>query len=275
MEKKLKSQECDGATDGITRRDILKGALVLGTSAAVGGVALNLAQPKTAIAATRIPNIKACVFDSYGTLFDFNSAVAKNRERVGEIADKVSALWRTKQIDYTWLRSLMGKYKDFWTCTSDALDYVFEVYGVTDMKLREDLLKAYLELSTFPEIPDTLKELKKRGFSVNILSNGTPHMLRSAVKSSGLEPIMDKIMSVDQIKIFKPDPRVYKIAVDTLKLEKHQIAFMSTNPWDAIGAAYFGFKVVWVNRSGAKRERLGIQPAAEIKTMAELPDLLA
>ena len=270
MEKEKKDKECNAVTEGITRRDVFKGALALGATAVVSG----LAQPASVAAAPKFTNIKACVFDAYGTLFDFNSAVAKNRERVGDIADKVSALWRTKQIDYTWLRSLMRQYKDFWSVTSDALDYTLEVYGVQDTKLRTDLLNAYLELSTFPEIPAALRELKKRGYSVSILSNGNPFMLKSAVKSSGLEPVMDNIMSVDQVKIYKPDLRVYQIAVDTLKLKEHQILFMSTNPWDAVGAANFGFKVVWVNRSSAKPERLGVQPDAVIKTMDELPGLL-
>ena len=269
-----KDADYNAEANGVNRRDLLKGALALGATAAVGGLSLNLSRPGSAAAASQFSSVKACVFDAYGTLFDFNSAIARNRARVGEVADKVSDLWRTKQIDYTWLRSLMRQYKDFWSCTSDALDYTLEVYGVKDKKLREDLLNAYLELDAFSDVPGALRELKKRGYSVHILSNGTPNMLKSAVKSSGLESVMDSLMSVDEVKVFKPDLRVYQIAVDTLGLKEHQIAFMSSNAWDAAGAVNFGFKVVWVNRGNKIFEKLGVQPHAIIKSMAELPDIL-
>jgi 2-haloacid dehalogenase len=223
---------------------------------------------------SKFQNIKACVFDAYGTLFDFNSAVGKHRERLGEAGNQISALWRTKQLEYTWLRSLMGQYKDFWQVTQDALDYALETFGVTDTKLRNDLIGAYLHLDPYPDVLETLRTLKKRGFKLFILSNGSPSMLDAAVKSSGLESFIDEVLSVEEVGIYKPDPRVYRLAVNRLRLAEKQIVFISANAWDASGAANAGLHVAWINRFGQRREHLTSQPDVEIKSLADLQSLL-
>ena len=221
-----------------------------------------------------ISGIKACVFDAYGTLFDVHSAVGKHRQRLGDIADQVSALWRTKQLEYTWLRSLMGRHADFWQVTQDALDFAFDMHEVKDADLRKDLIEAYLNLDCYPEVPGALTELKDRGFEIAILSNGTPTMLEAAVKNSGLGKLIPKIFSVEKAGVFKPDPHVYQIAVDELNVKPEEIVFQSSNAWDASGAAAFGFKVAWVNRFGQSPERLPGRPAVEIIDLSKLPELL-
>jgi 2-haloacid dehalogenase len=223
----------------------------------------------------KVTGIKACVFDAYGTLFDVHSAVGKHRDRLGNRADQVSALWRTKQLEYTWLRSLMGRHADFWQVTREALEFAFEMHGLTDSELSADLMDAYLQLTCYPEVPRALSELQKRGFEIAILSNGTPAMLEAAVKNSHLEEMIPLIFSVEAAGIFKPDPRVYQIAVDGLSVKPEEIVFQSSNAWDAAGAAAFGFKVAWVNRFGQSPERLPGKPHIEIKDLSELPDLLA
>lgn len=222
----------------------------------------------------KINGIKACVFDAYGTLFDVHSAVGKHRERLGDNADRVSAVWRTKQLEYTWLRSLMGQHADFWQVTQDALDYAFDMHSLKDADLRKDLIEAYLKLDCYPEVPAALAELKNRGFEIAILSNGTPTMLEAAVKNSGLAELVPKMFSVEQVGIFKPDPRVYRIAADELNVKPQEIVFQSSNAWDAAGAAAYGFKVAWVNRFGQSPERLPGRPDVEIGDLSKLPALL-
>ena len=222
----------------------------------------------------KINGIKACVFDAYGTLFDVHSAVGKHRERLGDNADRVSAVWRTKQLEYTWLRSLMGQHADFWQVTQDALDYAFDMHSLEDADLRKDLIEAYLKLDCYPEVPAALAELKNRGFEIAILSNGTPTMLEAAVKNSGLAELVPKMFSVEQVGIFKPDPRVYQIAADELNVKPQEIVFQSSNAWDAAGAAAYGFKVAWVNRFGQSPERLPGRPDVEIGDLSKLPALL-
>jgi len=219
-------------------------------------------------------NIRACVFDAYGTLFDFNSAVGRHRERLGKVADQVSALWRTKQLEYTWLRSLMGKHAEFWQVTQDALDYALEAFNVTDRNLRNDIINTYLELDCYPDVKETLKKLKSNGLQLVILSNGTPTMLAAAVKSSGLTDLIDRILSVEEVGIYKPDSRVYRLATDRLILQAKQIVFLSANAWDAVGAANAGLRVAWINRFSQRRERLPTQPDVEIKSLSDLPSLL-
>jgi 2-haloacid dehalogenase len=221
-----------------------------------------------------IGGIKACVFDAYGTLFDVHSAVGKHRARLGDVADQVSGVWRTKQLEYTWLRSLMGRHADFWQVTRDALEFAFEMHAVKDSELSADLMEAYLQLTCYPEVPEALAELKKRGFQIAILSNGTPAMLEAAVKNSRLEEVIPQIFSVETAGVFKPDPRVYQIAVDELSLKAEEIVFQSSNAWDAAGAAAFGLKVAWINRFGQSPERLPGQPQVEIKDLSELPKFL-
>ena len=221
-----------------------------------------------------IPNIKACVFDAYGTLFDVHSAVGKYSGRLGDVADQVSSVWRTKQLEYTWLRSLMKKHTDFWQVTRDALDYALDVFDIRDNQLRNDLVNAYLELACYPEVPDTLLKLKDGGRQIAILSNGSPAMLEAVVKSSGLEDLIRVILSVEMVGIFKPAPDVYQLAVDRLGVTAAEIIFMSSNAWDAVGATAFGFRVAWINRFAQRPERLPFQPDIEIKTLDKLPPLL-
>jgi len=214
------------------------------------------------------------VFDAYGTLFDVHSAVGKYRERLGDVADQVSITWRTKQLEYTWLRSLMQRHADFWQVTQDALDYAMDVANIEDIALRDELIEAYLHLECYPEVPATLKKLKNHGQQVAILSNGSPKMLEAAVESCGLGDWIDKILSVEMVGVYKPDPRVYQLAVDRLGVKAKEIVFQSSNAWDAIGATSFGLNVAWINRFAQRRERLPFQPDKELKTLAELPALL-
>ena len=216
--------------------------------------------------------IRACVFDAYGTLFDVHSAVGRHADRLPD-ASAVSLLWRTKQLEYTWLRSLMDRYVDFWQITGDALAFALHTHQVSDAALSDDLMQAYLELSCYPEVPLVLNGLKERDFRCAVLSNGSPEMLSSAVKNSGLDDLFDAVISIDSIGIYKPDPRVYQMAVDQLGISSSEISFQSSNAWDAAGAGAFGFKVAWINRFGQQPERLGIIADAELKDLVGLPSL--
>ncbi|MFT7531189.1 MAG: 2-haloacid dehalogenase [Gammaproteobacteria bacterium] len=218
--------------------------------------------------------IKACVFDAYGTLFDVHSAVSRFRDLMGPDADKVSAMWRTKQLEYTWLRSLMGEYKDFYSVTGDALDYALSSHEIDNENLRRNLLDAYMTLDCYAEVPDALGRLKDDGMSLSILSNGSPIMLESAVKSAGLMDYFDCLLSVDEIGIFKPDMRVYQLACDRLNVTPAQVSFQSSNAWDACGAKCFGFQVAWINRFNQQKERLGFSADHEQKDLTDLPDTL-
>lgn len=219
-------------------------------------------------------SIRACVFDAYGTLFDVHSAVGKHQSRLGDKASDISNTWRTKQLEYTWLRSLMGVYTQFWQVTGDALDYALEMHGIDDPVLREDLLQAYLSLKAYPEVVEVLTTLKGADISCTILTNGSPEMIEAAVDSAGLGDLIDCNLSVDTVGIFKPDPRVYQMAVDVLDVNANEISFQSSNSWDAVGAAQFGFNVAWINRFAQGREKLPAQPHAELDDLAGLPALL-
>jgi len=222
----------------------------------------------------KFDDIKVCVFDAYGTLFDVHAAVGHHRSRLGDKADAVSAMWRTKQLEYTWLRSLMDRYVPFWQVTGEALDYAFDAHGVSDAALRDDLLNAYLQLDCYPEVPEVLTRLKEGGMRTALLSNGSPEMLDAAVRNSKLEDLLDAVFSVDELGIFKPHPSVYQLAVDGLGVEPSQVSFQSSNAWDAAAAATFGFRVAWVNRFGQAEERLPDRPDAQLRTLSELPDLV-
>lgn len=226
------------------------------------------------MARQKINGIKACVFDAYGTLFDVHSAVGRYRQRLGDIADQVSALWRTKQLEYTWLRSLMGHHVDFWQVTEEALDFAFDRYQVSDAGLKKNLMEAYLHLDCYPEVPGTLAALNRRGLRLAILSNGSPAMLEAAVRHSGIGEYIACCLSVEKVGIYKPDPKVYRLALDELQVAAEEIVFMSSNAWDAAGAAAFGLRVAWVNRFGQARERLPGRPDVEIATLEGLKDLL-
>lgn len=226
------------------------------------------------MASPRFENVRACVFDAYGTLFDFNSAAARCTDALGDKGKALSALWRQKQIDYTWLRALMGQHAEFWRVTGDGLDYAMETLGIADPALRERLMNSYLALDTFPEVPDMLKRLKTGGMRCAILSNGTPRMLASIVDGAKLGEFLDSVLSVEEVGVFKPHPKVYQLAVDRLGLKPSEIVFQSSNAWDAHGAAAVGFRVVWCNRYGQRAERLPGKLDHEIRSLAELPALL-
>lgn len=219
---------------------------------------------------TEFENIKACVFDAYGTLFDVHSAVGRYKSDMGDSADAVSVLWRTKQLEYTWLRSLMGRHADFWRVTGDALDYALDAHDIIDKSLRDKLMNAYMTLDAYPEVKDVLKTLKNEGYQTAILSNGAPSMLEAAVNSAGIGNLLDANLSIEDVGIYKPDPRVYQLAVDRLKVRAEEISFQSSNAWDAVGAATFGFQVAWVNRFEQRRERLTADPQAEIRNLSQL-----
>jgi 2-haloacid dehalogenase len=218
--------------------------------------------------------VRACVFDAYGTLFDFASAAARCADVLGDKAVAVTALWRDKQLQYTWLRSLQGRHADFWQVTGDALDYTLETLRIADPHVRDRLMGLYRKLDCFPEVPQVLERLKQAGFVTAILSNGSPAMLRDAVAGAKLEGLLDHVLSVESVGIFKPDGRVYQLAVDRLGVPPSAIAFQSSNAWDAYAASAFGMRVVWCNRYGQRRERLPGAPDREIATLAELPALL-
>jgi len=220
-------------------------------------------------------DIDACVFDAYGTLFDVAAAAANCGDALGDKAAPLSALWRTKQLEYTWLRSLMGEYVDFSKVTSDGLDYALETLELDgDAELRQRLLNMFMELDAYDEVKDVLSRLKNGGMKCAILSNGTPEMLKSAVDNAGISELLDDVISVDGLGIYKPHISVYQMAVDSLGVPANRICFMSSNAWDASGAANFGFRVNWVNRFGQKPERLPGSPENEIRTLTGLPPLL-
>ncbi len=221
----------------------------------------------------RMDGIRACVFDAYGTLFDVHSAVGRLRPQIGAKADALSQLWRTKQLEYTWLRALMGRHADFWQVTGDALDYALARLGV-DPQVREPLMQAYLALDAYSEVPQMLARLRQGGLKTAILSNGEPQMLSAAVRSAGLEQLLDAVLSVEEVGIFKPHPKVYQLAVDHLGVAAGEIAFQSSNAWDINGAACFGLRPVWVNRFSAPPERLPGAAEHELADLAGLPALL-
>ncbi len=223
---------------------------------------------------TAFDNIRACVFDAYGTLFDVHSAAAKYSSKLGELEGPVSELWRSKQLQYTWLRSLMGAYDEFWTVTSESLDYALAAYKVKDQGLRNQLLNAYLNLSCFVEVEEVLRTLKENGIVVAVLSNGSPKMLNPVIENSGMAQYIDANISVDEVKIFKPAAEVYQLACDRFGIRPQEISFQSSNCWDAIGGAHFGYQVAWCNRYNQQLDKLPAKPKVEIKTLLELLPLL-
>ena len=223
---------------------------------------------------TKFVGIEACVFDAYGTLFDVHSAVGQHRARLGDRADAVSGLWRAKQLEYTWQRTILKRYVDFWRVTGDSLDYALEAHGVEDAALRDDLLHAYLSLDCYPEVREVLSTLKDAGLGIAILSNGSPMMLEAAVESAGIGDLLDSVVSVDALGMYKPSPEVYELAMDEVGAGRGQVSFQSSNAWDAAAAATFGFRVAWCNRFGQVRERLPDAPDVEIRTLDELPAIV-
>jgi 2-haloacid dehalogenase len=218
--------------------------------------------------------IKACVFDAYGTLFDFASAAAGCRDALGDNAERLTVLWRDKQLQYAWLRSLQGRHADFWQVTGEALDFALETLGLHAPGLRDRLMSLYLTLAAFPEVPDMLRRLKTAGLITAILSNGSPAMLKAAIGNAGIGELLDAVLSVEEVGIYKPHPAVYQLAVDRFGVAAGAILFLSSNGWDAYAASAFGMRAVWCNRYGQRRENLPGQPEREIRTLAELPALL-
>lgn len=218
--------------------------------------------------------IKACVFDAYGTVFDFASAAAGCVDVLGGDAARLTALWRDKQLQYSWLRTIQGRHADFWQVTGDALDFALAAIGRNDPVLRARLMRLYEVLAPFPEVADTLRRLRAGGMATALLSNGSPAMLAAAVEGGGLGPLFDAVLSVEEVGVYKPDRRVYQLAVDRLGVAPGEIVFLSSNGWDAWAASAFGMRVAWCNRTGQPREILPGAPDHEIRSLAELPGLL-
>jgi len=222
-----------------------------------------------------LSGLKAFAFDAYGTLFDVHAPIARLAGEIGPSAALVSELWRQKQLQYTWLRSLMRDYADFWQVTRDALDHALDAHGIENEGLRDKLLALYRDLDAYDDAAPALKALRERGIATAILSNGSPDMLEKAVGLAGFGDLLDCVLSVDQVGVYKPDPRTYQLAVDAFGLAPDQIGFVSANGWDAAGAAHFGLAVCHVNRFSHAREHLPAQPLTVINSLSGLADLLA
>ncbi len=218
--------------------------------------------------------IRACVFDAYGTLFDFAAAARSCADVLGDRAPALTALWRDKQLQYTWLRSLQQRYVDLWQITGDSLDYALDTLGLADPALRTRLMDLYRTLDVFPEVPETLRRLRAAGLKTAILSNGSPAMLETAVAGNGIGALLDAVISVEEVGVFKPDPRVYRRALERLGVTAAQVSFQSSNAWDAYAASAFGMRVVWCNRYAQKPERLPGRPDHIVTTLADLPALV-
>jgi 2-haloacid dehalogenase len=224
--------------------------------------------------AAPLAGIEACVFDAYGTLLDVASAAMRCRDALGGNAAALAALWRDKQLQYSWLRAAQGRHADFWQVTGDALDFAMETLAIATPALRERLMQSYLALDAYAEVPDVLERLQRAGLKTAILSNGTPGMLDAAVRAAGLTGLLDAVLSVESVGVYKPNPAVYQLAVDRLGVAASAIAFQSSNAWDAHAASAFGMRVVWCNRHGQHAERLPGAPDREITTLAELPAIV-
>ncbi|MGR3793510.1 haloacid dehalogenase type II [Vannielia sp. SX4] len=222
--------------------------------------------------------IKACVFDAYGTLFDVSAAAREaasepGREALAGCWQALAETWRQKQLGYSWLRAITGAHCDFWQVTGEALDYALAEQKLADPELRERLMALYFELSAYAEVPEMLTELKAGGFATAILSNGSPEMLVGAVTSAGVGGVLDAVISVEDVGVFKPDRRVYDLVGTTLKVEPAEVLFVSSNGWDAAAAAGYGFQTAWVNRAGLPMDRLPWRPAHELTDLTPIPDL--
>ena len=218
-------------------------------------------------------NIKAIIFDAYGTLFDVNSAAEKYKDKIGDKWESFANYWRTTQLEYTWLRSLMSRHKDFWQVTKDSLDKSMEAFKI-DSSMRGDLLDLYKILSTFPEVKEVLSKLKEKNYKLAILSNGTPTLLNELVKSNNLEGIFDEIFSIEEVGIYKPSSKVYDIPIQKYKIKKDEVIFLSANTWDVSGGGNYGYKSVWVNRNNNVFDSLDYIPQYEVNNLGELLDLI-
>ena len=214
-------------------------------------------------------NIKAIIFDAYGTLFDVNSAAEKCKDKIGEKWEGFANYWRTTQLEYTWLRSLMNKHKDFWQVTGDSLDKSIKVFKI-DVSMRSELLNLYKVLSLFEEVPKVLKTLKEKNYKLAILSNGTPSLLNGLVKSNNLDNIFDDIFSVEEVGIYKPDSRVYDMPIKKYKIKNNEVAFLSANTWDVSGGGNYGYNSIWVNRNDNIFDNLDYKPKIQITNLEQL-----
>ena len=214
-------------------------------------------------------NIKAIIFDAYGTLFDVNSAAKKCKEKIGNKWESFANCWRTTQLEYTWLRSLMNRHKDFWQVTEDSLDKSMQTFKI-DSSLRNELLDLYKVLSTFPEVKEVLNKLKEKNYKLAILSNGTPFLLNELVKSNHLDNIFDDIFSIEEVKTYKPHPKVYNIPIKKYQIQKNEVVYLSANTWDVSAGGNYGFNPVWVNRNNSIFDILDYIPKYQIRNLGEL-----
>ena len=218
-------------------------------------------------------NIKVIIFDAYGTLFDVNSAAEKCKNKIGDKWEPFANYWRTVQLEYTWLRSLMNRYEDFWKVTEDSLDKSMKLFKI-DTSMKNELLDLYKVLSTFPEVKETLQKLKEKKYKLVILSNGTHALIKELVDTNNLGGIFDDVISVEEVKIYKPHSNVYNIPIKKYQIEKKQFAYLSANTWDVSAAGNFGFNAVWVNRNKNIFDNLDYEPIIEIKNLIDLNNLL-
>jgi len=218
-------------------------------------------------------NIKAIIFDAYGTLFDVNSAAEKCKDKIGDKWESFANYWRTTQLEYTWLRSLMNKHKDFWKITEDSLDKSMKNFQINN-SMRNELLDLYKKLSTFPEVKDTLNKLKKKNYKLSILSNGTPSLLNELIKNNNLDDMFDDIFSIEEVKIYKPNSKVYDLPVKKYQIHKNEIVFLSANTWDVSGGGNYGYNTVWVNRNNNIFDNLDYKSKHEIQNLNQLLDIV-
>jgi len=218
-------------------------------------------------------NVKAIIFDAYGTLFDVNSAAKKCKDKIGDKWEVFANYWRTTQLEYTWLRSLMNRHKDFWQVTEDSLDKSMKAFKI-DSSMRGELLDLYKILSTFPEVKEVLNNLKEKNYKLAILSNGTPSLLNELVKSNNLDSIFDDIFSIEEVGIYKPSSKVYDIPIKKFKIQKDEVVFLSANTWDVSGGGNYGYNSVWVNRNNNIFDSLDYIPQNQVKNLGELLDLI-
>ena len=218
-------------------------------------------------------NIKAIIFDAYGTLFDVNSAAEKCEDKIGDKWEGFANFWRTTQLEYTWLRSLMKRHKDFWQITEDSLDKSMKTYKI-DPTMKNELLNLYKSLSPYEEVDEVLIKLKEKNFKLAILSNGTPSLLNELVKSNNLENLFDDLFSVEQVGIYKPDSKVYDMPIKKYQIQKNEVYFLSANTWDVSGGGNYGYNSIWVNRNNNIFDKLDYSPKHQIKQLGELLDIL-
>ena len=218
-------------------------------------------------------NVKAIIFDAYGTLFDVNSAAEKCKDKIGDKWEGFANYWRTTQLEYTWLRSLMKRHKNFWQITEDSLDKSMNTFNI-DKSMRNELLDLYKTLNTFPEVKDVLNKLKEKNYKLAILSNGTPSLLNELVKSNNIENIFDDIFSIEDVGVYKPDSRVYDIPTKKYQLQKNEVAFLSANTWDVSGGGNYGYNAIWVNRNNNIFDNLDYKAKNEVKNLNHLLDII-